>query len=168
MDVKPIPGFSALKFKEECQARVRKEMEGLSPEEQAIKREESLQLGTFGEWWRRSRAEQRAAVRAKLDQEERDDNAWARGENPRREHHGTSDQKTNKVKVILEIDEDGKYIASCPALQGCHSQGDTAEEAMSNIRDAILMCVEELRGNGKDVDLRLPQIVGIRVVEIAD
>jgi predicted RNase H-like HicB family nuclease len=40
--------------------------------------------------------------------------------------------------VLLEQDEDG-YFASCPKLQGCYTQGDTYEEALKNIQDAILL-----------------------------
>lgn len=43
-----------------------------------------------------------------------------------------------KFKVILEEDaEDGGYIVECPALPGCASQGDTVEEALANIKEAI-------------------------------
>ncbi len=50
-----------------------------------------------------------------------------------------------KFKVILKPDlEDGGYNVSCPALPGCHSQGDTVEEAISNIEDAIGLCLEVL------------------------
>jgi predicted RNase H-like HicB family nuclease len=52
---------------------------------------------------------------------------------------------TLHLQVLIEIDEDSKYVASCPALQGCHAQGDTFEEALLNIKDVIDMCVEELR-----------------------
>jgi len=50
-----------------------------------------------------------------------------------------------RTQVIIEQDEDGKYIATCPALQGCYTQGDTFEEAIENIKDVIKMCLEELR-----------------------
>ena len=49
-----------------------------------------------------------------------------------------------KLKVTLEEAEEGGYIVSCPALTGCHSQGDTAEEALENIRKAIEGCLESL------------------------
>jgi predicted RNase H-like HicB family nuclease len=49
-----------------------------------------------------------------------------------------------KLKVTLEEAEEGGYIVSCPALPGCHSQGDTAEEALENIREAIEGCLESL------------------------
>jgi antitoxin HicB len=48
-------------------------------------------------------------------------------------------------KVIIRPDsEDGGFNVSCPALPGCHSQGDTEEEALANIREAILGCLEVL------------------------
>ena len=40
-------------------------------------------------------------------------------------------------KVLLEPDETGGYVAVCPALPGCYSQGDTVAEAMANIKEAI-------------------------------
>lgn len=48
-------------------------------------------------------------------------------------------------KVVLRPDlEDNGYNVSCPALPGCHSQGETQEEAIENIRDAIVGCLEIL------------------------
>jgi predicted RNase H-like HicB family nuclease len=49
-----------------------------------------------------------------------------------------------KLKVTLEEAEEGGYIVSCPALPGCHSQGDTADEALENILEAIEGCLESL------------------------
>ena len=48
-----------------------------------------------------------------------------------------------RVGVIIEKDEDG-YYAFCPELDGCQSQGDTFEEAMSNIKEAIQLYLESL------------------------
>lgn len=46
-------------------------------------------------------------------------------------------------KVVIREDlEDGGYNVSCPALLGCHSQGETIEEALENIKDAIRGCME--------------------------
>jgi predicted RNase H-like HicB family nuclease len=43
-----------------------------------------------------------------------------------------------KLKVVLwEDEEDGGYVVECPALPGCVSQGDTVDEALENIKDAI-------------------------------
>jgi len=44
--------------------------------------------------------------------------------------------------VIIEQDENG-YIVSCPAFEGCYSQGDTIDEALKNIKEAIELCLEE-------------------------
>jgi predicted RNase H-like HicB family nuclease len=54
-------------------------------------------------------------------------------------------------KVFLEPDEDGGYVVVCPSFQGCYSQGETVEEALSNIREAIELCLEELCDRGEDV-----------------
>lgn len=47
-------------------------------------------------------------------------------------------------KVVLQEAEEGGYIVSCPTLPGCHSQGDNAEEALKNIKEAIVGCQESL------------------------
>lgn len=47
--------------------------------------------------------------------------------------------------VLLEREEDGGYHAFCPALKGCHSQGDTLDEALVNIREAIQAYLESLK-----------------------
>lgn len=44
--------------------------------------------------------------------------------------------------VTLEQDEDGVWIAECPAIPGCVSQGSTQDEAVENVREAILLCLE--------------------------
>lgn len=58
------------------------------------------------------------------------------------------------------------YVASCPSLQGCYTQGDTFEEAMRNIRDVIVMCLGELREEKRIIDLRYPEVIGIRQIEV--
>ncbi|MBI3661658.1 MAG: type II toxin-antitoxin system HicB family antitoxin [Acidobacteria bacterium] len=58
-----------------------------------------------------------------------------------------------KYRVLLEPDlEAGGYIVSCPALPGCHSQGETREAALANIRDAI----EGVLASLKNRNLPLP------------
>jgi predicted RNase H-like HicB family nuclease len=50
-------------------------------------------------------------------------------------------------KVILEPDETGGYVVSCPSLPGCYSQGDTVDEALealANIKEAIELCLEDM------------------------
>jgi len=58
---------------------------------------------------------------------------------------------TYRFKIIVERDEDGVYIASCPALQGCYSQGDTYEEAVENLKDAIRLHIEARREIGEPI-----------------
>ena len=73
---------------------------------------------------------------------------------------------TYRLQVVLEVDEDGKYVASVPALEGCYTQGDTFEEALVNVQDVIEMCLEELREEGKELSLPYPEVVGIKTVEV--
>jgi predicted RNase H-like HicB family nuclease len=47
-------------------------------------------------------------------------------------------------RIVIEKGEDFGYVAHCPAIPGCHSQGQTMEEAIENIRDAIRGCIEAL------------------------
>ena len=49
--------------------------------------------------------------------------------------------------VIIEQDENG-YFVSCPALQGCHAQGDTYEEAMRSIEEAVALHIEARKARG--------------------
>ena len=46
--------------------------------------------------------------------------------------------------VLLEKESDGGYHAFCPILKGCHSQGDTVEEAIENVKEAIELYIESL------------------------
>lgn len=48
-----------------------------------------------------------------------------------------------RFHVIIQRDEDGGYIGRVPELQGCLSQGDTLDELMGNIKEAIELCLEE-------------------------
>ncbi len=47
-----------------------------------------------------------------------------------------------KFTVSLERDEDGVWVAQCPSIPGCVSQGKTKEQAIENVRDAIAQCLE--------------------------
>jgi predicted RNase H-like HicB family nuclease len=48
-------------------------------------------------------------------------------------------------RVLIEQDEDGVFVAECPTLPGCVSQGATRDEAVANIKDAIAGYLESLR-----------------------
>jgi len=69
--------------------------------------------------------------------------------------------------VIIEQDEDGIFVAECPALQGCYAQGKTYEEAIENIKDVITMCIEELKEGKKKINLKYPEVIGIKSLEVA-
>ena len=47
-------------------------------------------------------------------------------------------------RVVVEKGEDFGYVVHCPAIPGCHSQGNTIEEAIENIKDAIKGCLSAL------------------------
>ena len=47
-----------------------------------------------------------------------------------------------KFATVLDRDEDGMWIAECPSIPGCVSQGKTREEALANIKEAIALCLE--------------------------
>ena len=66
-----------------------------------------------------------------------------------------------RYTVIFEPEEEGGFHVWCPALKGCHSQGDTKEEAMANIQEAITVYLESLREEG----LSPPPDVVIQEVE---
>lgn len=51
-------------------------------------------------------------------------------------------QKHFNFNVVITQDEDGIYVADCPAIPGCHSQGSTYEEAEKNIKEAIKLCLK--------------------------
>lgn len=56
-----------------------------------------------------------------------------------------------RYTVVLEQEQDGGYVVSVPALPGCVSQGDTRQEAIANIREAIELYVEDCRASGDPV-----------------
>ena len=51
------------------------------------------------------------------------------------------------LPIVLEADDDG-YFVSCPTLQGCYSQGDSYEEAVENIKDAIRLHLDDRTAAG--------------------
>ena len=58
-----------------------------------------------------------------------------------------------KLRVIFEQDDDGVFVAHCPALPGCISQGATREEAQANIKEAITGYLESLKKHGEPLPL---------------
>ena len=63
-----------------------------------------------------------------------------------------------KMTVTLDRDEDGVWIAECPAIPGCMSQGETKEEAVANIQEAIALCLEVRAEMGWPLTLETRQV----------
>ena len=66
-----------------------------------------------------------------------------------------------RLSVVLEKDADG-YFAYCPQLQGCSTQGDTYEDALANIQDAIRLHIEDRKERGET----LPAIESVSVATV--
>ncbi len=60
-----------------------------------------------------------------------------------------------KFRIIVERDEDGMYIAECPSLRGCYSQGATLEEALENVKDAIRLHIEARQSLGEEIPIEV-------------
>jgi predicted RNase H-like HicB family nuclease len=60
-----------------------------------------------------------------------------------------------RFSIVVEQDEDGVYISSCPVLQGCYSQGNTYEEAVENLKDAIRLHIEARREVGEPIPIEV-------------
>jgi predicted RNase H-like HicB family nuclease len=63
----------------------------------------------------------------------------------------SSNNLTMIFQILIQRDEDGIYIASCPAIMGCHTQGDTYEEALENIKEAIEVNIEHKKHKDKSL-----------------
>lgn len=66
-----------------------------------------------------------------------------------------------KFLVTIDRDEDGVWIAECPSIPGCVSQGTTKDEALENIKEAIQLCLEVRAEKG------FPLTIETRQVEVA-
>ncbi len=69
-----------------------------------------------------------------------------------------------KFSVVIERDMDG-YFALCPELQGCYTQGDTYEEVLENIRDAIRLHIEDRIESGEEIPQS--ESVSLTMMEVA-
>ena len=65
--------------------------------------------------------------------------------------------------VVIERDEDGRFLAICPALQGCYSEGESEHEARALIQDAMRLHVEDRLATGEPIY----QEVGATKVRVA-
>ncbi len=66
-----------------------------------------------------------------------------------------------KFNVTIDRDEDGMWIVECPSIPGCVSQGETKEDALANVREAITLCLEVR------AEMGLPLTIEARQIEVA-
>ena len=76
---------------------------------------------------------------------------------------GEREMKTYHFSAVIEKNRDG-YYAFCPELQGCYTQGDTYEQVLDNIKDAIRLHVEDRIEDGEEI--LLPESVSLTSLEV--
>lgn len=67
-----------------------------------------------------------------------------------------------KLRIVIEQDEDGIFVSNCPTLPGCWSQGDTRDEAIANIKDAISGYLASLNKHGDPI----PPPISEEIIEV--
>jgi predicted RNase H-like HicB family nuclease len=72
--------------------------------------------------------------------------------------------KMREFDVVLMEDETGGYVALVPALPGCHTQGETLEETLENVKEAIGLYMETLTEKERK-ELLKQKVVGIQKVK---
>jgi predicted RNase H-like HicB family nuclease len=63
-----------------------------------------------------------------------------------------------KFHVTVDRDEDGVWVVECPSIPGCVSQGQTKAEALTNIQDAIKLCLEVRSERGLPLTVETQQV----------
>ncbi len=63
-----------------------------------------------------------------------------------------------RFNVTVDRDEDGMWIVECPSIPGCVSQGQTKEEALENIKDAIFACLQVRAERGFPLTVETHQV----------
>ncbi len=61
------------------------------------------------------------------------------------------EKKVYDLTVVIEKDEAGRFLALCPALQGCYTEGETVEEALELIKDAMKLHIEDRLENNEPI-----------------
>ncbi len=68
-----------------------------------------------------------------------------------------------KFTVVLEPEAAGAYSVICPAVPGCASQGDSLDDALANIREAILLCLEVRREQRTPEPVETPEVIAAEI-----
>ncbi len=71
---------------------------------------------------------------------------------------------THRYTIVYEREAEGGYHASCPALPGCHSQGNTLDEAVVNAREAVELYLESLIAHNEPLPV---EDILIQPIEVA-
>ena len=66
-----------------------------------------------------------------------------------------------KFTVLIEQDEDGYYVATVPALRGCHTQAKTLDTLMKRVREVVQLCLQEDDSNSAPLEL-----IGIQQISV--
>jgi len=77
---------------------------------------------------------------------------------------GETSMHNFRFSVVIEKDEEG-YTAFCPELQGCYAQGETYEEVLDNIRDAIHLHIDDRIQSGEKIPQA--QLINLTTVEVS-
>ncbi len=75
-------------------------------------------------------------------------------------------QYPHKFTVILEPEEDGSYSIHCPALPGCSSQGNSIEEALENVSEAIIGVLKVRQKERLPIPRETPKMVTEEIRQI--
>lgn len=73
-------------------------------------------------------------------------------------------QEKHLFTIVIEKDSDG-YFAYCPQLQGCYTQGETYEEVLRNIEDAVRLHIEDRKAENED--WKEPEVINVTSLELA-
>ena len=65
--------------------------------------------------------------------------------------YANGETRKDMRQVVIYPGEDGYWVAECPSLPGCVSQGESRQEAITNIKDAIEQCIAVLEEDGRPV-----------------
>ena len=63
-----------------------------------------------------------------------------------------------RITVTIDRDEDGVWVVECPAIPGCASQGESKNEAIASIREAIALCLEVRAEQGLPLTIETQQV----------
>jgi len=72
---------------------------------------------------------------------------------------------TYQFPVVIEQDTDGFFVADCLDIPGCHTQGNTIEEAITNIRDAIQLNLKIMKAEKQEIPQTKP--VSLNFLEVS-